>query len=55
MMKNWRHSREGGNPVVDGVAPWSLHGPLPVTLLDSRLRGNDGRICLGVLFFHVNQ
>ncbi len=30
-MRKFRHSREGGNPVL-----------LPVTLLDSRLRGNDG-------------
>ncbi len=53
MMKNRRHSRVGGTPVVDGVAPWSVHGHLPVILLDSRLRENDGSVCLGGLFFHV--
>jgi len=37
MMKKRRHSREGGNPAVVGLAPWSLFS----FLLDSRLRGND--------------
>ena len=42
MMMHGCHSREGGNPVVGGIALCLLPGPLPVPLLDSRLRGNDG-------------